>query len=97
MYYHQGSNGTRHGSGAGCGANGYGGRSMQKAVLRSPNTINGKELPGLAVSRLAAPLCFALCCNAATKKKKRKKRKKRKEGKKKERRKKKKETKARGC
>ena len=39
---------------------------MQKAVLRSPSTISGKELPGLAVSGLAAPLCSALCCEAAT-------------------------------
>ena len=37
---------------------------MQKAVLRSPITISGKELPGLAVSGLAAPLCSALRCGA---------------------------------
>ena len=43
-------------------AQGYGGRSMQKAELRSPSTINGKELPGLVVSVLA-PLRF-LCSNA---------------------------------
>ena len=43
---------------------------MQTAVLRSPSTIRGKELLGLVVSGLAAPLCSALCCHAATKKKK---------------------------
>ena len=44
-------------------------------------TIKGKELPGLAVSRLAALLCTAVRCHSATKKKKERKERK---GKKKE-------------
>ena len=62
MNYRQGSSGTRHGRGAGRSASGYGGRSMQKAVLRSPSTISRKELLGLAVSMLA-PL-WSLCASA---------------------------------
>ena len=36
---------------------------MQKAVLHSPSMTSGKELPGLAVSGLAAPL-WSLCSSA---------------------------------
>ena len=48
---------------------------MQKAVRCSPSTISGKELPGLAVSGLAAPLCSALlpCGNQEKERTKRKK------------------------
>ena len=62
MNYRRGSSGTRHGRSAGCGASGDGGRSRQKAVLRSPSTFSGKEVPGLAVSVLA--LVSVLLCQA---------------------------------
>ena len=42
---------------------------MQKAVLRSPSKTSGKELPGLAVFGLSAPLwsvcSWSVCCQKA--------------------------------
>ena len=58
MNHRQGGSGTRHGRGAGCGASGDGGRSMQNAVLRYPVRSMGKSL----VSVLA-PL-WSLCSSA---------------------------------
>ena len=63
----------KHGRGAGRGASVYGGRSMQKAARCSPSTISGKELPGLVVSGLAAPLCAALPCRNQEKERKERK------------------------